>query len=483
MGKGRWLALESRHGQVVAHGSRECDLGNRDVWARWRWTGTVLEVRNCDLGFTPLFYRVVPNGIRVADNPLGTLEPLEQAVLDCRALSVFLRLGFFVGEDTPFLGVRQLPPSATLTWSADRGMQLSTGERAAGVPLHVGRANAQKAYAELFRSAIRDTLPVSRPLYLPVSGGRDSRHIALALHEAGVRPDAFVTGYRVLCAAPAEDIRVAAMLAGTLGVRHIVVRQPRCLARAICHAIEETGFCSDEGAWLGPLLDFLRGQGGTVYDGIAGDVMSAGLFQTPELHALLVRGDRHGAADLVLQSWLPGTGGWEGLLDQDLQDALSRKIALEVIAEEMARHVDHPNPARSFYFWNRTRREIALIPFKALSELRVETPYLNRELWGFLDGLPYAVVADRDFHTAVIQTAYPTYADLPFENKDAAQPLPRFDRLLFAMKFLRHTMLRRTRRVDRLRIARRWIGLLRNDPWWSPTMALYLIALLARRPH
>jgi hypothetical protein len=170
------------------------------------------------------------------------------------------------------------------------------------------------------------------------------------------------------------------------------------------------------------------------------------------------------------------------LLDRDLQNALSRQTAIDAIAEEMARHIDHPNPARSFYFWNRTRREMALTPFRMLSGLKVETPYLRRPLWDFLDGLPYAFVADRDFHSAVIRAAYPGYVHLPFEDKSAVGGPRRVEQLVFAMDFFRHTVLRRTRRLHRPRIAKRIIGMLKDgDPWWNPTMVLYLAMLLVRR--
>jgi hypothetical protein len=77
--------------------------------------------------------------------------------------------------------------------------------------------------------------------------------------------------------------------------------------------------------------------------------------------------------------------------------------------------------------------------------------------------------------------AYPGYVHLPFKDKSAVEPSRRVEQLVFAMDFFRHAVLRRTRRLHRLRIAKRIVGMLKgSDPWRNPTMVLYLAVLLAR---
>ena len=56
------------------------------------------------------------------------------------------------------------------------------------------------------------------------------------------------------------------------------------------------------------------------------------------------------------------------------------------------------------------RREIAQQPFALFKGLCVETPFLDAELWSFLDSLPYDMVADQRFHTDTILRAYPAHA-------------------------------------------------------------------------
>ena len=153
--------------------------------------------------------------------------------------------------------------------------------------------------------------------------------------------------------------------------------------------------------------------------------------------------------------------------------------AQERLVEELAQHAGHVNPARSFYFWNRTRREIALVPFGLLQGLTVHTPYLYRPLWSFLDSLPYELVADHAFHTDTIGSAYPELFKIPFENKGAVRPQGRWRRAVFALDFFRWTVARSAPKLKRLRVARRTASLLADmEPWWSPIMVLYLTALL-----
>jgi hypothetical protein len=52
--------------------------------------------------------------------------------VDEPALAVFLRLGFFIGDDTPYKHIRALPPGATLVW--DGALQLDSPSHVFGAP-------------------------------------------------------------------------------------------------------------------------------------------------------------------------------------------------------------------------------------------------------------------------------------------------------------------------------------------------------------
>jgi asparagine synthase (glutamine-hydrolysing) len=447
------------------------------VFAKWGWNGKTLTATNCSLGFRPLFYRLSATGIALSDHPGGVLEEGDHAALDSRALSVFLRLGFFLGEDTAFHGIRQLAPASTLTWSSS-GMRLHTGDRLAGEPIRTSREAATREFAALLEAAVQEAARTAECSVLPLSGGRDSRHIAFALARSVGKPICAVTSKHLPPRAD-EDVRIARLVASALGAEHVVIEQPSAAVEQMYSAVAEAGFLSDEMGWLSPLVAYLSEKRGTVYDGIAGDVMSAGLFQGFELHDALVGGRTDEAATLILNEWRSSCAGWEELIrDPGLKSALREEIARDRLREELSRHVQHPNPARSFYFWNRTRREIALVPFMLLGELDVSTPYLHPRLWRFLDGLPYEMVADRRFHDQTIAIAYPQHNVIPYEDKSTERHTGLAERLGFAAGFLRLAA-GSSRHVARPALLRRTLGLLRTiDPWWSPKMALYLCALM-----
>lgn len=468
------LSLSVAEGRIVVRGETAHRLANRQSHSEWKWDGTGLSARVCRLGVHPLFWRQTQRGIALATSPLELLE--DDAALDYPALAVFLRLGFFVGEDTPFAGVKQLAPGALLTWSAERGVQIHGGDFAAGERLEISRAEALDRYAELFRAAVARCLPTKGRLCVPLSGGRDSRHIALALDALGVRPQAYVT-LEHLPGRPNEDARIAALLARALDVPHVVLAQPRFYVGNMLRNLRDSAMCADEGAQMPPLTDWLHANADVVFDGIGGDVMSAGLFQNEELHALYRRGELYAVADKLMHDWRSSVRGWRHVVDDSLAARLSDEVARERLVVELERHRHHHNPARSFYFWNRTRREIALQPFALFGGLRVETPYLDRQVWDFLDGLSFELVADQRFHTETILRAYPAHAHIPFEQKGAPRHTTALQRMLLGADLAPALM--RYGAWHRLPLLISWLRLLAGvRVWWNPNMLLYMLALL-----
>jgi hypothetical protein len=84
---------------------------------------------------------------------------------------------------------------------------------------------------------------------------------------------------------------------------------------------------------------------------------------------------------------------------------------------ELERHARAANPVASFFFWNRTRRSIAQAPFGVLGDWPVRCPYLDREVFDFLLGLPPELFLAHRFHTDAIEAAFPEFSMLPYETK------------------------------------------------------------------
>ena len=91
-------------------------VGPPSAATMWQWDGTRLVARNDRLGLSPLFIWRRDRDIALSPSPLALVERFGGGEIDTRALAVFLRMGFFVGDDTPFHRVRAFPPNGRLEW-------------------------------------------------------------------------------------------------------------------------------------------------------------------------------------------------------------------------------------------------------------------------------------------------------------------------------------------------------------------------------
>jgi asparagine synthetase B (glutamine-hydrolysing) len=419
----------ARGAEVETHGQASVRLGTpapgRDpidsdgVFATWDWDGSRLSARNDRYGAYPLFYFVSDGTIGLSPSIPRLLAEGAPTELDDRAWAVFLRLGFFLGEDTPFRAIRALPPAGELRWTAgqlavDGGLFLT--ERS-----DLDRDAAIDGYLELFRTAVARRLPFLEETFAhPLSGGRDSRHILLELCHAG-RPPAFCASVRHHPPRTDQDAEIAAQLSARLGIPHVAVEQRQSRFEAELRKNLRTSFCTDEGTHFLALSDVLADRTSSVFDGMAGDVLSAGLFLSEARLALF----RAGRLRELAEHLLGDERRISSLLDEAGLRRFSRELAVERLVEELARHTAAPNPVGSFYFWNRTRREIALAPFALYdTRLRVLCPYLDHDVYDLLSSLPAEMLVDHTFHTDAIHRAFPGLADVPFESYDR---LYRFD--------------------------------------------------------
>jgi hypothetical protein len=84
------------------------------------------------------------------------------------------------------------------------------------------------------------------------------------------------------------------------------------------------------------------------------------------------------------------------------------------VLAEWALDLAWPNPLQAFFFWNRTRREIALRPYLVWSAVAdVVCPYLDHDLVDHLAGLPVTMTSDHEFHVDAIAAAHPD-VDVPY---------------------------------------------------------------------
>jgi hypothetical protein len=423
------------------------------VFGGWEVDSGTVRVTVDPLGFFPLYYFATSTEFCVAPSILTLLERGAPRTFDDDALAVFLRIGYFIADDTPFAAVRVVPPSHRFEWSGGT-LRIERAER----PHHevaIDRARAIDTYVELFRAAVaRRLVPGDEPFTLPLSGGCDSRHILLELIRQGRPPSRTVTGtQRPWC----PDVAIASRLTERVGIPHTVVHGT--MEARWADELEKnvlTSFCADEHVWYLPVARYLLATSRWSYDGIAGDYLSASNGLRPDV----VEGMRAGRVDELLDRVITETHH-EDVLRNALTPAFYRRIppstARERLAEEIRRHLDAANPWSSFYFDTQDRREITLTPHTLLASLNVHTPYLDRDLVAFLTSVPCELHLGGRFHVDTIARAYPEHADLPYA-RDSSTPAGR-RAAARAFRFPAHVVLHARSHLGRPRSA-----LLRHVP-------------------
>ena len=377
--------------------------------ASWKFDGRCLRVSSDRLGLIPVFVYQHDNTIAVSDDLARLLSVIPSQKLDTAALSIFLRLGFFLGNDTPFQNVTMLPPATTLHWRGDE-IRLEENDYAPPARREESREVAVAEYERLFASSMARRVANDQRITLPLSGGRDSRHILFELARIGHLPIETITAGRP---GPGSDLSTASRLAAHFGLENRVVEITN--SRWIEREREKnrlTHCLSYEHGWYLGVQQAMHEDANIVYDGIGGDVLSNGLFFDGDLMMEMKCGRFVDAARRLLV-WTDSI-----YLRKKMRTEISYEVAVARLARELARHGQMPDPVKSFYFWNRTRREIALSPICiAALNRQISLPYLDAELFDFLMGLPGERFGRPGFHDETIRKVNPI--EIPYSSKAA----------------------------------------------------------------
>jgi asparagine synthetase B (glutamine-hydrolysing) len=163
--------------------------------------------------------------VHLVERVLAHPSPIDAAPAvryDIPALQSLVRNGFFMSDDTPFEGVQALPAHSTLEVLRDQ-------RRIIRRPLPEPQPNGGRRSARAGRRLVRDladsvvkaVAPLrafSEPITLQLTGGRDSRLIAAALHAADIPFRAVTSGFR-----KHPDVALAARISDLLGTPHKIM--------------------------------------------------------------------------------------------------------------------------------------------------------------------------------------------------------------------------------------------------------------------
>lgn len=421
-----FFGVKSRGGVFATTGESSAKIGqaklpvelrsDNDVFVEWNWNGKELVARNCRLGFFPAYYYATKTEFAISTSIEKLLEHGASKHLDDGALALCIRLGWLVGEDTIFSAIRILPPGCELVWS--NGLNVLRGRIEFPNAQILPREQAIQRYGELFRDAVARRSSANISIDLPLSGGRDSRHILLELNAIGCKPRSCFTThdfppYRE------ENIDVASKICQRMGIEHVVFDQRKSRLRAEIIKNRLNGFCALENIWCIDFYSQVARSASLIYEGTPGDVLSAGSYLKRDQIIMFEHGELEQLANSLIDQWL----NWHGseaslarLLSPDAARLLSRDKAVARLVSELAKHADAPNPLTSFYFWNRSRRVTAMQPFSVAYSMHLNsiTPYLDHALIDFLNSLSAEMYLDKTFHSKTIELMHPEFGDIPY---------------------------------------------------------------------
>ncbi len=378
--------------------------------AGWCLDGDEFEAWTDRLGMYPLYYHTAGARLLVAPLIATLIKRGASSTPSSTGMSLLLRQGYMVGEYTPFEGIYRLRPDSLLKWCKG-SLQVQARPSRPKRSLGMGRRAAEKAYGEMFQEVVDKSLDANEArVIVPLSGGRDSRHVLLALRRAKISQiDCITLRHR----APKcnEDARIAAMLAQRLSLPHTVLDQPAVTLEADLEKNVLVDFSTREGGWLMPLRRHMRSlPPGVLADGIGGDVLSNGLYCNEMTHRLMCQRE-------WTERWLEDECYIGTLLSRAGRTAWPRDLAQNVVCEERFRYSTQNNPNAEYLLATRTR-QVALSSLLMGADMHTWfAPFLADEVYDFLSMCPVEWFVTPGFHDNAVALQYPEVRDIPYASE------------------------------------------------------------------
>jgi hypothetical protein len=402
---------------IETEGQAQASLGHQvpmpggestGFWASWRWDGSRLVVERDRYGAFPLFYMATDDRIVVSPSLPRILASGSSRALDLDALAAFAAIGYYLEDDTPFLDIRALAQGSTLTWSRRR-LEVSA-PHPPFVVQPMDRATAIEGVIETVRASVSRRIPSGGdPYVMPLSGGRDSRHLLLELRHQGHTPAMCVTAGYYPGIGGGQDRPLAKKLCASLGIPHRGIAVPRSLVEADQRKNRITGYLSDEHAWALAVADHLRGRTSHTYEGTPGGALIQRPWDSDGMGDL-ARARRFDEFATRLVVGKDGRDRYSQHLSPSMRELLPTTRAIARVRQALVPHERSDNPAMEFRFWNRGMRELMLTPALVLQDIpTVYTPYLDPEVVAFATSIGAELIGE-GFHDDIISTAYPDVA-------------------------------------------------------------------------
>lgn len=410
-----WIASKITHGLHTLGGTRNYAFSaayGESVRAGWSVDNDVLTITADPLGLAPLYYFESGNTLICADSISELFRQGVPARLDPLLLAMNVCLSFCPLDLTIFEGIKRVAPGATITRIAGKEGSIHSSRLAVPPKLDMDRTTAVEAFGEYFEAGLANLTRGEDRISVPVSGGRDSRHILLASKKLGKIVETITfTNFP-----PGDqDVEVADELSRRTGCRHTVIKNSEYrYHKSLSSILPHVNFETVQHGWIWSLAAALKRAGRPFCDGLAGGTLSNNVFFSFERNRMLKDGLIDEAAGEMSSALLAKLPGRDGFREADI-DRLHW-----LVKAELNRWLDWPNPYRAYIFFNRTRRSVSASTFAVsrLSGVPVYFPYVEERPFNLLMGMDDQLTkSEIGFHDEAIIRRYPEYADLPFGKR------------------------------------------------------------------
>lgn len=393
-----------------------------------------------------------PGALHVACEVKALAVFLDRIDVDPTGLASMLNFGYHLGDLTLLRGVKCLPHARQLVYRAsidalaiDRYWDYPYGEEQTSGASAGELAEALHQHLTL---ALQRRLRNVRKILLPMSGGLDSRTMAGLLAQSGFRGEVLAYSYGQ---SGSRDVRYGRAIARRLGYRHLHIPTPadfmtRHLEQAAWRFDAEWPADSNWGARFGhthPALGDIRGH--TVLSGFMGDVVLGSDRSNYRNKAGDVPLDAGRLAEIFFASVrdMP----IDGLLDPASGE--EAEAGIRAIAERTFAPLQNLVPFFSLLrseLVHRQRRHTATIPQSLEYDLRIVTPFLDRDVVDFSTKIPLALFHNKTLYKRMIRDHLPDVAAVPYA--ETGLPLSHAP-LRAALKWRVDQVLRRLPRLRR----------------------------------
>ena len=351
--------------------------------------------------------------------------------LDYSALSVFYRMGSFVENDTPIEGVKLLGPNGRIVIE-NQSVEVRESYAWAVEPSNLSCEQAVSNYARLFSKAISGVadLPIS-DISLPLSGGRDSRHILLELIYQERPIKHLVTSFFEPDNKFAGDVTLASELARRAGLDLEVVHCKSDWVEREKEKNSKTSFSSMLHSWYVDMAKAIPSQS-VLVDGLCGDVLSSphGARYNQRMDEAFLANNWAWLISYYLERDVDGVN----LFRHEIREKMSHSVAAERLLPVLKKYASFCKPALAMEFYCRSRRNTALPAQYVSKSSNVYFPFLSLELFEFLSSLSLSTFPEDDIHTPTIRATYPEYADIPYEGGGSKSPYSSWESFCYRQK-------------------------------------------------